>query len=86
MHRERREMPRRLLVLAVAGALGAGAAVGISACGGDDTTTDEIAPVQIDNTTTEVTEPTVTTETTETTETATDDSGGGSSGSGGYGY
>ena len=45
-------MPKRLLTLAVAGVLGAGAAVGVAACGDDETTTVE----DVQSPATEVTE------------------------------
>ena len=71
-------MPRRALTLVVSGALGLGAAFGIAACGDDDEETD-IAPVEIDDATTE----TSTTEATTTEETTTEQT---ETESGGYGY
>jgi hypothetical protein len=86
-------MRKRILNVAVAGTLGAGAALGIAACGGDDN--NDIAPVEIDNSTSTVA-PTPTNGGV-TAGTTTDDKGratggvepGGSnsgSGGGGYGY
>jgi len=82
-------MKRRLPALIAALALGAGAALGVAACGDDDesTTVEEIESV-----TTDVTETTETEETTteETTTEEGDDSGGSASddsgGSSGLGY
>ena len=71
-------MRRRALTALVAGVLGLGGALGIAACGDDDEDTD-IAPVEIDDTTTtEATTEETTTEETTTEQTQTE--------SGGYGY